>query len=255
MQVDAHPQYPNPIIQEAVCQIGFHLKEGTEWNSLWFGKFFDAVKVEFPNLQPFGAPDTINISMVGSSRPNVNQTPATQVMRYVSERSTIIQLSDSSVTINVLPKYAGWNQMSEDIRYAWSKVMDVVKPHEISSIGLRYINRFEREKSDETLRDWIVPTDYVPQAILNSLPRRVLSHVQAQIDLDNAIKVVVGEVISETDSLNAFVFDIDRIFKRDSAPDLELVARETLRLHDDIWEVFKNAKGEKLEKLLNGELV
>ena len=142
--------------------------------------------------------------------------------------------------------------MSSDIQYAWDRIASVINPAAIMSVGLRYINRIERSIPEETFGKWLTSTDYVPEGVLKSLPGFLLSQVQANLNDGNRITVAIGEQDAPSGTNRAFIFDIDRASEREITPNTSTLLAEALRLHDDVWKVFDDAKGERLEKLLKG---
>ena len=249
MPSSGHPSYPNPIIQEAICEIAFRLQDNVLWDPRWSGDFFVAVKEEFPNLQSIPTQPLFSFQIGPSALP----PQPINVFRFGhASRPVLLQLSDNRIVVNVLPKYSGWEQVSNDIQYAWERIINVINPVAITRIGLRYINRIERSAPGETLGKWLVATDYVPQGVLDSLSGALLSQVQAKLDDNNRIAVVVGELDTPPNANGAFIFDIDRTLEREIAPDAATLLAETSRLHDDVWKSFSSARGERLEKLLKG---
>ncbi len=247
-----HFSYSNPTVQEAICEIVFALEEGTSWNPLWFGEFFKQVQTEFSSFQPVSL---MGLQIGFGNAPQTNIPLPSQVVRYIHpSRPALLQLSDRSLVITSLAVYPGWDVVSKDIEYALDKLKAVVNPAKVLRIGLRYINRIERSASNETLGAWFVSTDYIPKGILNSLPG-FISLVQMRIDKLNRLNVTIGEQEATPSAETAFILDIDRTMEGELPLDTARVLEETVRLHNDIWEVFNSAKTDKLERLLNGELV
>jgi len=252
MTSSGRPSYPNPTLQEAICEIVFALPEGVAWNPLWFGEFFKLVQNDFSSFQPvsFGG---VQIEFGNTSSPNFPMP--SQIVRYSHPtRPVIIQLSDRSLAITSLPMYPGWDVVLQDIEYAFDKLKIVVDPARVVRIGMRYINRIERSAPDETLEAWFKSTDYIPKGVLHSMPGFV-SLVQTRLDAVNRLNVIVGEQDTQSPTQPSFILDIDRSREGDLPLDTALLLQEATRLHDDIWEVFEAAKTEKLERLLNGELL
>ena len=253
MSISEHQSYSNPTIQEAICEIVFAMPENQTWNPIWFGEFFKLVQNEFTSFEP------VNMSgiqlQIGSGNPGAPPPPSpSQIVRYRHpSRPSLLQLSDQSLAVSCLPVYPGWDVMLKDIEYGIEKLKAVVKPEKALRIGLRYINRIERSVPDETLKTWFMPNDYMPKIILESLPG-FISLVQTRLDENNRLNVTVGEQIVNL-SQPAFILDIDRILERDLAIESEVLLPEMTRLHEDVWKVFNSAKTEKLERMLNGELL
>ena len=248
-----HPSYPNPTIQEAVCEIHFQLREGITWDPSWYGAFFKQVQDQFPDFQPVIVPQIqLHISQHPPPSPVV---VLPQVMRYQHAfRNVLLQLSENRIVVNILPRYPGWQQVREDIRYAWENTRAVVDPERITRIGLRYINRIERSAPSETLDAWLVPNEYIPHGVLRSQPGFV-AHVEVRHDQENRVRLTVGDQEPSSGGYGAFIFDIDRMTERDIAPDTGSVLDVTTELHDHVWDIFQSARGDRLERLLKEELV
>jgi len=252
MTVRDHPTYPNPTIREVVCELHFRLDDNIRWDASWYSEFFKRVEDEFPTFRPVTVPLFIELARQPSASPGL---VIPQVIRYQHRlRNLLLQLSDNRITVNVLPSYPGWQQVREDIRYAWDKLCEVVQPVEVTRIGLRYINAIERSKADETFDEWLVTSDYIPSAVLKSHPDFSLQ-VLVQLGGKDRVQVTLADQPSPTSLFGTFIFDIDRITEHSIATDVDSLLQEATRLHDDIWEVFQSAKSNNLERLLQGELL
>jgi uncharacterized protein (TIGR04255 family) len=253
MALADHPTYPNPTIQEALCEIQFRLQEGVMWNPSWYGDFYRQVEHHFPVILPISTPQIrLEISQPAIPTP-VLLVP--QVMRYQNVTGNLLlQLSENRIVVNVLPDYPGWLHVTEHVQYAWEKVCDVVKPTAATRIGLRYINRIERREPDETLGTWLMANDYIPTAVLTSKPG-FLSRIETQLSLEDRISVTVSDRDISPQDTGAFLLDIDHATVHDIPTDIDLLLQEATRLHGNIWEVFHSAKGERLEQLLQGEIL
>jgi uncharacterized protein (TIGR04255 family) len=101
-----HPTYPNPIIQEAVCEIHFRLPDGVAWKSSLFGELFKRAQPEFPELEPvaqMGLQVQLEPSGVGHTL-----LPMQHQIRYKhASRNLLLQLSEHTLAVNVMPKYPG----------------------------------------------------------------------------------------------------------------------------------------------------
>jgi uncharacterized protein (TIGR04255 family) len=251
MTVAAHPSYSNPTIQEAICEIHFRLMDNADWKLSWYGEFFKLVEEQFPVFQPVTAPVLIEVSQRPPA-PNILAAP--HVIRYQhASRNLLLQLSETRLTVNVLPDYPGWAQVSEDIGYAWAKMCDVVNPTFVTRIGLRYINRIERSVPNETLGTWLTSTDYIPPGVLRSDPG-FGARVSVRLDNQNGLTVSTGDQEAGPGSHGAFILDIDRFVESELSTDLPELLAEASRLHEDLWKVFNSAMGERLERLLRGEI-
>jgi uncharacterized protein (TIGR04255 family) len=241
------PKYPNPTIAEAVCDIHFRVKE---WKPSLTGEFFKYIQNEYPEMEPvFEMGFQLEL---GPSGAGTKIIPQAQKMRFKhKDRPIILQLSENAFSISTLPPYQGWEVMRSDAMTAWQQVEEVIKPFVINRIGLRYINRFQKETDQDSPGDWLVATDYIPEGALQSQPGFLL-RVQTHLTMDNILIVTLGDFKSEREgNYGSIIFDIDRIAEREILPEQAVVQQEMDRLHSDIWQVFSSAKGMKLDKLLN----
>ena len=165
----------------------------------------------------------------------------------------MLQLSKDVLTVNVLPEYEGWAKMSDDIKYAWNAVYEVINPARITRIGLRYIDRIERTYPDELPGEWLASSDYVPESILKSLPGFLLRS-ETRIDLHNRVIVTLGDPGDGLDqSGNAIILDTDCIVEKEIEADLHAIMIETAQLHDLMWSVFRASMTPRLERRLQGK--
>ena len=246
-----HPSYENPTIQEAVCEIQFQQAEGVSWDPTWYGEFYKVIQDEFPTFQPVSFPILLEVS----NRPRGSTMLAVpQAIRFHhASRNLLLQLYEARITVSVLADYPGWAHMRDDIRRAWEVVHAVTKPVRVNRLGLRYINRVERSKAKETGDRWFVPNEFVPQAILHSLPP-FLVRAETRPDDVNRTNVSFTHLEVETSEHGAFFLDIDRATEAELSVDTDLLLQEVDRLHDDVWQIFQSTKGERLERLLQGEI-
>ncbi|HWS84831.1 MAG TPA: TIGR04255 family protein [Ktedonobacteraceae bacterium] len=243
-----HPTYPNPTIAEAVCNIHFRLSQAKEWLS-FPGKLFKHIQNDYPEMEPL-----VEIGLQFEQGPlgaGTNLVPKRQKVRFKhSTRPLILQLGEDFLSISTLPPYRGWKVMRRDALAAWQQVEEVLQPEVINRIGIRYINRIEKETEQDHLGTWLVANDYIPNGILRSEPGSLL-RLQTRLDTENSLIITLGDTQSEVNGEGVIIFDIDRIFEREMATGQEFLEQEIDRLHAEAWEVFSSAKGEQLEAFLN----
>jgi len=170
-----------------------------------------------------------------------------------ASRPLLVQLAENVLTVNVLAPYTGWDTMSRDVLDVWRQARDVLEPSAIIRIGLRYINRIERQSADDHPGNWLKASDYIAPVVLRSTPE-FLSRVEAHLDAKNRIIVTLGnQPPAAASGYGAIIFDIDRIVERELPPGEDALSPEMNRLHEHVWQVFASAKGDKLERLLKGK--
>lgn len=243
-----HPTYPNPIVTEALCEIHFQLSEGTLWKPAFYGELFKQLEPEFPAFEPI-----TQVSLQVALGPSGGQAimPSQQRMRYKhASRNLLLQLSEKTLTINVLSPYTGWAQMRTDILWGWEKLRAVIQPAGIMRIGLRYINHIERASAHETPEAWLTSSAYLPQAVLRSLPG-FLSRLETRLDAHNRLIVTLAEASGKSDT-PAIVFDIDRIVEKVISLEAQELGEEVDQLHEAVWQVFSASLTPRLDQSMKG---
>lgn len=244
---DEHPTYPNSTIAEAVCDIHFQLKE---WEPSLPGELFKQIQDEYPEMEP-----VVEMGVqfeFGPSGTGTKISPQTQKVRYKHiSRPLILQLAENNLSISILPPYRGWRLMKEDVLAAWQRIEEVLQPTKIFRIGLRYINRIEKETEQDRAADWLATNDFIPKGILQS-EKGFLLRAQTHLNAENLIIVTLGDTPTTSETrFGDIIFDIDRIVEREIQPQPDLLNQEMDRLHFDVWNIFASARGEKLSQLLN----
>jgi len=243
--ITEHPAFPNPTIREALCEIHFALPEGVVWDSTNFGKFFMRIQSEFPELEPVTSAG-LQVQLTSG---RVGFLPPQSRMRYKhASRNLLLQLSEGIITVNVLPKYAGWTQMQADIEQAWIWAREVLNPTGITRIGLRYINFVPKASKDELPMEWFAPNDYVAAAVLASQPG-FLSRVEVHSTLLRRSVVTFGEAAEAEEPM--IVLDMDCIHEAGEGQFLDLPPVLS-SLHDTAWKIFSVFVTPRLRTLLEG---
>jgi uncharacterized protein (TIGR04255 family) len=141
--------------------------------------------------------------------------------------------------------------MRKEVIGIWERARPVLAPATISRVGLRYINRIDREMPSETAGEWLRATRFIPEAVLTSQPGFLL-RLEVRNDRENRVIITIGEVHGpESQRHGSIVFDVDRIVEHAFDPVADTLEDQMNRLHEDLWDVFSSAKTERLERLLN----
>jgi uncharacterized protein (TIGR04255 family) len=247
-----HLRYPRPTIVEALCEIHFRPPEGQEWSAGLTGRFFRRVQDEFPELEP---DQVIGVDvMIGpEGREQRTLRPRLRTRFRHRARPLLLQLSEHIFTVNVLAPYPGWQQVRDDVLSAWAHLLAELTPTAITRVGLRYINRLPRSSDNERATDWLIPSQYFAPGALEALPGSS-SRVEAWLSEEAQLVIALGYQPSDNDLAHgAIILDLDRIDHREmvASPDALGVAADAL--HNDIWQAFASAKGERLERYLRGD--
>jgi uncharacterized protein (TIGR04255 family) len=248
---DSHPSFANPTIVEVVCDIHFRLPRGKVWQAEFFGGLFNKIQSDYPSMEPVSELQMqVAVGPLGIQQHMVANPPKVRFKH--AKRQLQLQFVENSLTLNVLPKYPGWDSVQQDVLAVWPEVREVVHPKSITRIGLRYINRIPREVPGEPPGEWLQACEYIPAILLKSKPG-FLMRTQVQLDINNRIIITTADVTEseETPEVGPIIFDIDRIIERDISPGDKSLAKELKILHDDVWDVFNSVQTPKLLRLLN----
>ncbi len=245
-----HQDFKNPSIEEAVCEIHFKLKDENSWSPKHYSHFFSQVSDEFSEFEP------ISQMEVKFSAALDKQMPATfsqsQKMRYKhSKQNLTIQLSKNTFSVNILSKYVGWENMKKYILQYWDVLIKTYELQEISRIGLRYINKIEKESQDDLVGKWIEKNEYVPETIINSSGRFFL-RLEKPIDKQTVAILTLGEAVKNQSKLGSVIFDIDCVYEKptESTTNIDSIIEG---LHENVWAIFSKSISKKLASRMAGD--
>jgi len=249
LAAEEHPTYLNPSIVEALCEIQFTVSERATLQD-YAGKFFEAIKDDFPTVEP--------VAEVGVQ---VHVTPSALEHRIGTQRQRLrfkhrdqpmyLQLGPGVLTLNVLPRYPGWEVVKREILTAWERAYAALGPlTAISRIGLRYINRVPLA-ADQRPGEWLRATDFIAAAVLTS-DEGFFS--RTQVTREGWTIVTVGDT-EDSASGRALFLDIDRSLAMFSMaatpkPNLRPIEVTADRLHRDVWRIFEAAASDRFVALL-----
>lgn len=256
----AHPSYPNPTIIEALCEVHFRLPEGEEWKPALPGELFKRIQNEYPQMEPAAEVGLqVELSQRGLGQKVLPPRSRTR-FRHKSQ-PLLFQFAENIMTLNFFPPYPGWAAMSQHVLWAWEQVRELLRPASIRRVGVRYINRIERESPLETPGDWLLPGEYIPPGVLRAGLGSFL-RVEAHLDAWHRIIITLGNTTRQkeagaADNANdppaAIIFDIDRFIEQELQPESAVFSRQLSALHEHVFETFVAARSERLERLLKKE--
>lgn len=245
---DEHPTFPNPTIAEALCEIHFTFRTDPSWRAKRAGELFKVLQDEFPTMEPqLEAAVHLDVGGQGISQ---RVAPSQKMVFTHHSKPRLVQYREGVLTFNVLRPYPGWNEMRDELDGLWRRAASVLEPALISRVGLRYINRIPRESNNEAAGRWLKSSDYIAAVALEALPT-FLSRASVSLDQNNRMIVALG--LSDDRPIRQIVLDIDRITEEAISASVEELIPKVASLHEDVWHVFENVTGEKLEAHLRKE--
>jgi uncharacterized protein (TIGR04255 family) len=245
-----HPTFPNPTIEEAVCEIRFAHCDTKPWNPSIVGQFFLKVNNDFPNMEPL---QTMGVELqVGPRGFGHKIVPTAMKTRFRNgDGSKLISLGDGVVGANILRPYSGWDSMKSHVRYTWNTARELIEPKAIARVGLRYINAIPLRDIEESVSVWLTDNDFLPKSVVQSC-RGILFRSDFQFDPKNRMIVQLADASpDERFQKGSIVFDLDRIVE---AEDLDTSVSHILdlaeKLHDDVWSAFSSSLSGQYKRYL-----
>jgi uncharacterized protein (TIGR04255 family) len=161
-----HPTYANPTIVEALCHLDFEPSKDSEWQIGRPTKFLQLVGDEYPSFEPVPNPG-FTLGPTGS--PTLRIGAALRLS--TEDRRRYIAVGDRHFAFGHLARYPGWESFRHKLLSAWAKFAELARPHEISRVGLRYINMIPRTSQHPLVSDWLMPTATLPGSRVNAFGR------------------------------------------------------------------------------------
>jgi uncharacterized protein (TIGR04255 family) len=249
-----HPSFANPTIQEALCEFHFQGKPGSMWTPAKPSLLAILFRESYPDFETVteqGFQLAVGVDGAFAPGPLVPQFR----LRFTNKDSVfLIQVAHSTFSVHVVgTPYLGWPEFKKEIFRVWSAASDVLTPALITRIGLRYINRIPRGSQRELPRKWLKASRSIPEALLDSLPGFVFRMEVAADEAERSVTTIAIDQSKPPEKFGALMLDLDRISQRVRQPNDEALPEVLEGLHEDVWEVFNQAKNENLEAFLKGE--
>lgn len=242
-----HPSYPNPTIQEVLCELRFPV--GVSPFASQFGLIWDRLRGQFPDLETFVDVLPPPAPIFAASGPLPTQQRF--VMRH-GARQFLLQFVPGAFTLNTLPPYLGWATMYEDIQAAWQAVQEILVPQQIDSVTLRYLNRVPLPQPFGAAYQWLVAGDYVPSAVVNAVPP-FQSRVQTGTGTGNVTTLTLAPPILPSGTEFDMIVDIERTVTGIFSPEVMHIMEQIDALHKDVWALFSSVKGPQWNDILEGK--
>lgn len=246
-----HPNYTYPQLVEVLCEIHYSISKENPWKPTAPGLLFKRVQADYPELEPINEQGII--LTIGPDGVPTQQVAPPKIKFKLSHgtKPFLVQISPITFTLNALSPYPGWKQFKAELSARWADFVETVKPAAVTRVGLRYINRIKRLKTDETPGFWFTESPYIANAALQS-GRGFLSRLETRIAPEDRLLVTLAhdQNPDPTAPQGTILLDIDRIVEKKFEPTWKALETETEKLHESAWDVFEQLRGPNLETLL-----
>lgn len=252
----AHPSFKSPTILEALCEVHFRLSAEHPWTATRPGDFFQRVVADYPTMEPI-VEQAVQLTIGPDNMPRQELLAPRLKLKFTHRdpaHPTLLQLSDSTFTLNCLSPYPGWETMKAKVLSAWAIFREQAQPAEITRVGLRYINRVRRLSKSEQPAYWLRETELIPAALLRS-GDGFSFRLEVRLDDHNRLFTTIAHAMGpDTGPFGALFFDIDRVVERGINTEDSALDSATEALHEYLWSIFVSAKSQNYDRLLNGEI-
>lgn len=222
-------EYPNPPIEEALCQVTF--AEKLAWSVATPGLLFEALRKEYP--QEPQAQDQIQASLQiqGESQgPSFALNRGSQRFVYKDETGKrLILVSPETLSVNSLRPYEGWPNLRNRFQQALELLGSVLEMKPVAKVGLRYINRIVMPLAADTddYFDIVVRTAEQNAATFVNFMHRVESVLS---DMQTRVVSTFATLQESTPDAQQILLDYDFTRENLSTTDIQ----ELLDIADDL---------------------
>lgn len=241
-------QYPNPPLQEAVCE--FRFPAGIAWDVTFPGLFYQHIKDEFPEHRSIRQ---LSPTSTQEGQQILELTERIQFMKH--DNSAMLQVTPHIFSVLHFEPYPGWDTFKSFILEKANQ-HQLVRPQEaLDRIGLRYINHVEIP-FDETgvveLGDYF---KFYPE-MAEELPDHGPSRMSVMFSFENGqdlMQVQLNSTSAADPDCIAFKLDID--YFRNDPEEISIASPDDWleTAHTHIIEIFESCITERTREFFKGE--
>jgi len=131
-------KYKSPPLVEAVFELFF---QAENWSFISMASFYAEIKDQFPEIG--ASKNGIGIT-INDGNGLILGEPENKLAQFKNiSGDTVIQLSNSLLTVNKLPKYDCWESYLKTIQYILTAFNKTVKTRSINRFGLKMLNKVD----------------------------------------------------------------------------------------------------------------
>jgi uncharacterized protein (TIGR04255 family) len=241
----AKSKYPNPPIQEAICEVHFDLSDPLALprmellKAVWASEYSEQRWVSERNVKFQISPEGIQ-----TQDRNLGQ----RLICKTTDGRRLVQLSGLFLAVNQLKPYPGWEESFRDTVLLRAKELQkTVGPLRFKRVGLRYINRVDFPQVPLVWEDWFelkLPTPDLPEA----RQREFQMQFHYELPASRRLIVNVAALGSPDGKVSPVILDLDLVWEGTPREPAEL--RQTLELvhgpHKLAFEAYLNDTTRKL---------
>jgi uncharacterized protein (TIGR04255 family) len=242
-------RYKEPPVIEAICE--FRFQPDPPWDLAIPGLLYSKLRDDFPKRRRASSLEATRLAGPEGIEQQWTQVEKLQLVQ--EDENTIVQVSPYLLAVNRLRPYPGWEQFLPLVSKSLSAYQEVASPKGLQQITVRYINRFNLERS-VPLEDYF---DFYPFTGEN-LPQRIGSFIVGiqtlYEDGRDVLQMEMHTVVSDDPDTYSMVLDLIYFLGQPGAVGFEDVFGWLDTAHSHIEDVFEGCLKEPLRARF-GEVV
>ncbi len=238
-------KYKNPPIVEAICE--FRFSKETKWDPTIPGSVYERIKDHFPVKESkIEQQLSLKADASGLSQ-NFVSTP--RAVMLSQDRTSLVQVGQSLLSINHLKPYAGWENFRPKIKLAYDTIRKVTDIEGIDRMALVYVDRIEIPGEDIEMEDYFNFYPYLGPELPQSHVNYMVACAFPYNDERDLCKIqLTAAMPTKKDHLASLLTTEYFLAKKKTvSPDNALEWME--QAHTTVRELFKGSITEKLENL------
>lgn len=208
--VETNTKYPNPPIQEAICEVHFDLGEPLSvqrielLKQVWSAEYPEQKVVQERQVNFHISPEGIQ-----TQEGNLGH----RLICKTSDGKRLVQLSGVFFAANQLRPYLGWEVVFRDtILRRWEDLQKTIGPLKFKRVGLRYINRMDVPHVPLIWEEWFQLSLPVPE-LPGSRRREFQMQFHQQLPESRRFIINLANLPSPDGKVSPVILDLDLIWE------------------------------------------
>lgn len=232
---------PDAII-DAICEIRFEPKVDGE---AVFGIIYNSIKNEYNSLQKL---PILQLPLeIRENDPSFKYKPAYKLTSKKSKQNFCTQIGSNVISISNTPCYSGWEAYFIEIKNITKQILETDVIKNISRIGLRYVNVFDKEDIYEFMN-----FDFkLNESKFNPEQLTLKTTIKNENQLHTLRIANKGDVLKNDNIITGSLIDIDTYCNIENNIDEKSLYEIINGLHESEKKLFFSLLKEKFIKSLN----
>ncbi len=239
-------KYPNPPIQEAICEIHFALPAPLGQEAI------SRIQPRWRHLYPaqeIVAERTVQFHLSVDRMQTDSRETGHKLIARSEDKQKLAQLGPAFLVVNRLRRYVGWEEEFRDtILERFGEVQAEYGIHSVQRIGLRYINKIDLPEATPRWGDWFKIPLPVPSH-LGVQGGVFQTHFRQSLTEETECILNFGTLAPPPQNLAPVMLDIDVVWRGQITA--SEVASKLEAVHDPHRELFEAYLLDSTRKLFN----